>query len=79
MARVYRLSGKRAGEREVRLYNWPAWEEYQTLCALAYDCTPPEGPHLPVRYRVASAWWPDVRALLDGLGIRLCEESAPPH
>jgi hypothetical protein len=74
-ARVFPVSGGLTGEREVRLYNWPAWEEYQVLSALAYDFTPPEGPYLPLRFRVAGAWWPDVRSQLAGLGIRIPEQS----
>jgi hypothetical protein len=62
-------------ERELRLFNWPAREEYQLLAALAYDTTPPEGPFLPIRYRVAPEWWPDVRAALEGLSIRINDET----
>jgi hypothetical protein len=68
------LSGLR-WERELRLFNWPAREEYQLLAALAYDTTPPGGPFLPIRYRVAPEWWPDVRAAIEGLSIRINDET----
>lgn len=74
-ARVLPVVGGRTEERELRLFNWPAREEYQLLAALAYDTTPPEGPFLPIRYRVVPEWWPDVRAALEGLCIRIKDET----
>jgi hypothetical protein len=74
-ARVSPVSGGARKEREVRLFNWPAWEEYQILAALAHDCTPAEGPFLPIRYRVADEFWPDVQTVLQGLRIPLREEA----
>jgi hypothetical protein len=68
-ALVLAVPGAMRGERELRLYNWPAWEEYRLLQALAYDATPPEGPHLPLRFRVAAEWRPDVVSVLEGLAI----------
>jgi hypothetical protein len=73
-AAVLRVSGGQPGEREVRLSSWPAWEEYQVLTALAYDSTPPGGPYLPVRLRVAGVWLPDVRSVLSGLSIQIRED-----
>ncbi len=64
-------TGGMSGERELRLYNWPAWGEYRLLQALAYDATPIEGPHLPIRFRVAQEFWPDVVSVLDRLAIPL--------
>jgi hypothetical protein len=74
-ARIVRASGGLQGEREVRLSSWPAWEEYQVLAAIGFDCTLPEGPYLPICYRVANSWLADVRSILDGLGIRIREEA----
>lgn len=75
LARVLSVVSGLKHERELRLFNWPAREEYQLLAALAYDTTPPEGPFLPIRYRVAPEWWPDVRAALEGLSIRIKDET----
>jgi hypothetical protein len=67
-------------EWEVRLFNWPSWEEYQLLVALAADVTPPEGPHLPMKFRVTDQWQPDVSAALAGIGISVRVEETPlPH
>lgn len=68
-ALVLTVPGGLRGERELRLYSWPAWEEYRLLQALAYDATPPKGPHLPLRFHVAVEWWPDVASVLQGLSI----------
>jgi len=68
-ARVLSVPGGVRGEVELRLYNWPVWEEYRLLQALAFDATPLEGPHLPLRFRVAAQWVPDVIAVLEGLAI----------
>jgi hypothetical protein len=75
-ARVVEAPGY-AGEREVQLYSWPAWEEYQLLIALAADMTMFEQRHLPLRLRVVDLWWPDVLAALDGLGISVRESKKP--
>ena len=74
-ARINRVSGGMQGEREVRLSSWPAWEKYKVLSALGYDSTLPEGPYLPICLRVANSWLPDVRSILDGLGIGIREET----
>jgi hypothetical protein len=68
------VSGVRQ-EREVRLFNWPARKEYQLLAALAFDMTQPEGPFLPIRYRVSPEWWHDVRMAVEGLSIRIKDET----
>lgn len=75
VARVLSVVSGLRQERELRLFNWPAREEYQLLAALAYDTTPPDGPFLPIRYRVATEWWPDVRTALEGLSIRIKDET----
>jgi hypothetical protein len=62
------------GEREVQLYSWPAWEEYQLLIALATDMTMFEQRPLPLKLRVSDLWWPDVLAALEGLGVRFLEQ-----
>jgi len=68
-ARVLSVTGGVRGEVELRLYNWPAREEYRLLQALAFDATPLEGPHLPLRFRLAASLLPDVTAVLEGLAI----------
>jgi hypothetical protein len=70
-ARVLAAPGGARGERELLLYNWPAWEEYSLLQALSYDATPAEGPHLPLRFRVAASSWRDVTNVLEGLEIHI--------
>jgi hypothetical protein len=59
------------GERELVLFNWPAWEELRLLHALAADVTPFQKQSLPLRFRFAVGWWPDVRWALDNLHIRV--------
>lgn len=65
------------GEREVQLYSWPAWEEYQLFIALATDMTMFEKRPLPLRLRVSDLWWPHVLAAFQGLGIRFLEQKRP--
>ena len=74
-ARVLPVVSSVRQEREVRLFSWPARKEYQLLAALSFDTTQPEGPFLPIRYRVAPEWWPDVRTALEGLSIRIKDET----
>lgn len=68
-ARVLNLQGSMSQEFELRLYNWPAPEEYRLLQALAFDATPMKGPHIPLRFHVAASCMPDVVAVLAGLSI----------
>lgn len=64
-------------QREVHLYSWPAWEEYQLLISLAADTTIFEAQHLPIKLHVADLWWPDCRSALEGLGIHIQEGTKP--
>jgi hypothetical protein len=76
-ARIAPVSATTPTEREVRLFNWPAWAEYQTLIAVAADVTPVGGSRLPIRLRVADTWFSDVRSALDGLAVRVLDEPNP--
>ena len=69
MPRRLSVTGGVRGEVELRLYNWPAREEYRLLQALAFDATLLDGPHLPLRFRLAASLLPDVTAVLEGLAI----------
>ena len=70
-----------AGIRELTLWSWPAWEELRLLLALGHRRIERDNRgqlrHLPLRFRVAEIWWPDVREALHGLCIRIMEESTP--
>lgn len=56
-------------EADLKLYSWPAWEEYRLLTAVAFQTPNANDTPLPFTFRVAPDWWPDVAAALRGLGI----------
>ena len=68
------VQGSLSGNLEVQLDNWPAAPEYRAISALGCDSTPAYVAQLPIRFRVGREWWPDVRAVLAGLSIRIREK-----
>lgn len=65
-----------ANEKELRLSSWPAWEELRLLHALATDVTP-QKQNLPMRFRYANVWWPDIFWALKNLGVVVKDQDVP--
>jgi hypothetical protein len=80
-ARVSRVP-KEHGTLELRLWNWPAWQELRLLLALGYrhflhKPGTREIQYLPLCFHLKEAWWPDVYEALKGLGITIVDERSP--